>query len=95
MVNWGVRRMDGKATIGECKGFQRNQDGQCWGVLRAECKWTERARGHNTSGLAKFRILTQYSWDRKGSVNLKTGRPGRLQVVLRALNQGNVNIGVL
>ena len=105
MGNLGLRWTEIKATIGEYKGLQKNQEGRHWRVLRAEWNRTQHARGNNTRGLEYCQIWTQDSWYQKGSEeikririvspNISTERAGGLEADLCSLNQGNINISVL
>ena len=62
-------------------------------------------QGHNIRGQADFWIRTQDSWDWKSSeegkgiriasLNIRSGQAGGLEAALRALQQGNIDVGVL
>ena len=102
-VNRGLIQMYGKAKTGDCMRFQVNREAQRWGELRAYWNGAVRAQGHNTRAQAGCWIRTQDSrgWKvleegiRIASLNIRPGRAGGLEAALRALQQRNVDVGVL
>ena len=86
----------------ECQGKGKNWRGQLWGVLHANWNGEARVQGQNArvQGGGKFCAQDTHGMRSLGQIrlttlNIRSGRAGGMEAVLRALRQGNVDVGVL
>ena len=92
------QRADSEGVPGRVK----NRIGRHWGVLRANWNGVVRVLGHNSHVQGGRYFQTRDRRGVKGSVNIRlatlnirSGRAGGLELALRALRQGNIDVGVL
>ena len=100
--NRGVVRTDGRLMPRESQGDEKYQRGRCWGFFPVKCNGAARRRGHNTHAQG---LLLCWTRDRLGvrglgkirlaTLNIMLGRAVGLEAALMAMQQGNVDMGVL
>ena len=96
---------DEDPTARECMDSEENWKGRYWGVLCSEWNGTAHARGYSIwdRGNRTIRNTGGQVWKetdtgrgiRLTSLNIRMGRAGGLDTALRALYQGNVDMGLL
>ena len=100
--NRRVLQTDGRTMLRECQGEGKKWIGRRRGVLRANWNGVVRVLGHNSHVQGGRYFQTRDRRGVKGSgnirlatLNIRSGRAGGLELALRALRQGNIDVGVL